>query len=170
MNKTDEKIDAALDRYLRARKARGEDEGTFEEFHDWACRQDIINHEDMQEFIARKYDEVWIANTRVALGLDEYEDDESDRPLLLQRLVVEPPGRSILLPHIIVNAGEDGDEFSDTRHWALRYASVGHHRKHAELMIRSGNVEGGREQLAANVELLRRAGGDESALIGDLLS
>lgn len=36
-------------------------------------------------------------------------------------------------------------------------------------MIRVGSIDAGRDQLALNAELLRRAGGNEDAEIGDFL-
>jgi hypothetical protein len=69
----------------------------------------------------------------------------------------------------IVNPGKT-DDFIDSIHFASPHARIRHHRLYAEWMIRVGSIDAGREQLAVNAELLRRAGGNEDAQIGDLLS
>jgi hypothetical protein len=162
MSKLQAKIDAALDRYLAARAARGEGRGTEEEFIVWLKKQDILDDDDHRELMSRFFDQVWREHTRVALGLDE-DDEEGDR------IAVETDGRSIELPRYIVNPSET-DDFGDSRHWHPKHAKVRHHRLHAEWMVRVGSVVAGREQLAVNAELLRRAAGNEDAQIGELLA
>lgn len=112
--------------------------------------------------VRRDIEQIWIEDTRVALGLDRDEDDEG-------RITIEVDGKSIKLPRYIVNPGETED-FIDSKHLLPPHAKVRHHRLHAEWMIRVGSVDAGREQLNVNAELLRRAGGNQSAMIGDLLS
>lgn len=166
MSKLDAKIDAALDRYLAAREARGEGRGTCEEFLIWLRKQELFNHKDMEEitkrYIASLCDEVWIADTRVALGLDK-DDRDGDR------IAVEADGKSVDLPRWIVNPGQT-DDFGNSVHFLSPHAKVRHHRLHAEWMIRVGSIDAGREQLTVNAELLHRAGGNEDTEISGLLA
>jgi hypothetical protein len=116
--------------------------------------------------LRRRMDEIWIKHTRIALGLDEDENEDDGEE---KRITVQFDDKSIKLPRYIVNPGET-EEFGDSEHFAPSYAKVRHHRLHAEWMIRVGSVDAAREQLAVNAELLRRAGGNEDALIGDVLA
>jgi hypothetical protein len=163
ITKTEAKLDAALSRYLAARRTRGEGDGSFEEFKEWALKQDLSNDDDFSELLGVLCDQVWVETTREALGLVPDGDDDH------KRITIDVEGKSINLPRYIVTPGET-DDFGDSIHFAPPHATVRHHRIHADWMMRVGSIEAGREQLTLNAELLRRAGGDQDAIIGKLLA
>lgn len=102
--------------------------------------------------------------SKILLQLTGCEPDDDNEA----RISIEVDGQPILLPRYIVKPGET-DDLEDARYLPLPSAKVRHHRMFGEWMVRAGYGDAGREQLAVNAELLRRAGGNQDATIGGLL-
>lgn len=166
--KVDAKVDAALDRYLAAREVLGIGRGSKEEFSDWLGKQDLnLDDDDRRGLSFALTTQIWIEDTRIALGLDPDEDGDDDHE---GRITVEVDGKPVQLPRYIVTPGGDSEDFGDSIHNTPQYATVRDHRLHADWMIRVGSIEAGRDQLLVNDELLRRAAGNQDAVIGELLA